>query len=65
MDSACDDLCAFLSTPPCLVKNPFEAQFLREFRGLDPKKLFVNRGDEGRYVFVLHVDFFNPEGMSL
>ena len=65
MDSTCDDLCVSLSTPPCLVKNPFKAQFLREFRGPDPKKLFVDRGEEGRYAFALHVDFFNPEGMSL
>lgn len=65
MDSACDELCASLSTPPRIVKNAFEAQFLREFRGPDPKKLFVDRGDEGRYVFALHVDFFNPEGMTI
>ena len=43
MDSACDDLCPSLSTPPRLVKNPFEAQFLREFRGPDPKKLFIDQ----------------------
>jgi hypothetical protein len=65
MDSTCDDLCASLSTPPHLVKIPFEAQFLREFRGADPKKLFVDQGEEGCYAFTLHVNFFNLEGMSL
>ncbi|KIK16137.1 hypothetical protein PISMIDRAFT_16012 [Pisolithus microcarpus 441] len=65
MDSACDDLCALLSSPPHYVKNPFEAQFLRTFCGPDGHKLFVDRGDEGRYAFSLHVDFFNPEGMKI
>lgn len=65
MDEACDDLQASLSSPPRIVKNPFEAQFLREFRGPNPMRLFVDRGDEGRYAFALHVDFFNPEGMSI
>jgi hypothetical protein len=65
MDSACDDLHASLPSSPRLVKNPFEAQFLREFCGPEPEKLFINRGDEGRYAFALHVDFFNPEGMNL
>ncbi|KAF9228564.1 hypothetical protein BS17DRAFT_658857, partial [Gyrodon lividus] len=47
------------------IKNPFEAQFLHEFGGRIPGKLFIDRGDEGRYAFALHVDFFNPEGMKL
>ncbi|KIK20353.1 hypothetical protein PISMIDRAFT_105907, partial [Pisolithus microcarpus 441] len=65
MDEACDDLHASLSSPPRIVKNPFEARFLREFHGPNPRKLFVDRGDEGRYAFALHVDFFHPEGMKV
>ena len=66
MDQSCDELVASLSEPPPhFIKNPFEAQFLREFSGPTPGKLFVDRGSEGRYTFALHVDFFNPEGMKL
>ena len=66
MDQSCDILVAsLLKPPPRFVKNPFEAQFLREFGGPIPGKLFIDRGDEGRYAFALHVDFFNPEGMKL
>lgn len=65
MDQACDDLAQSLSSPlPRFVKNPFEAQFLRAFGGPETGKLFIDRGDEGRYAFALHVDFFNPEGMT-
>ncbi|KIK79709.1 hypothetical protein PAXRUDRAFT_16187 [Paxillus rubicundulus Ve08.2h10] len=66
MDQSCDILAAsLLEPPPHFVKNPFEAQFLREFGGPIPGKLFIDRGDEGQYAFALHVDFFNPEGMKL
>lgn len=66
MDHSCDELAASLSSPkPHFVKNVFDAQFLREFGGPDPPKLFIDRCGEGRYAFALHVDFFNPEGMNL
>ena len=66
MDQSCDELTASLSEPPLrFIKNPFEARFLRGFSGPTPGKLFVDRGNEGRYAFALHVDFFNPEGMKL
>lgn len=66
MDQSCDELVASLSKPPThFVKNPFDAQFLRDFHGPVPEKLFVDRGDEGRFIFALHVDFFNPEGMRI
>ncbi|KIO08055.1 hypothetical protein M404DRAFT_134964, partial [Pisolithus tinctorius Marx 270] len=64
MDTACDDLAKSLHlSPPRFVMNPFEAEFLCQFTGPQPGKLFIDRGDEGRYAFALHVDFFNPEGM--
>ena len=66
MDHSCDELAAALSSPkPQFIKNIFEAQFFRNFVGPELGKLFIDRGDEGRYAFALHVDFFNPEGMSL
>ena len=66
MDSACDELYNSLSSPPPhAIKNPFEAQFLREFQGPEPERLFIDHGHEGHYIFALHVNFFNPEGMSV
>jgi hypothetical protein len=66
MDQACDDLMDSIDSPhPSFVKTPFEAQFLRQFSGPQPGSLFVDRGEEGRYVFALHVDFFNPEGLNI
>ncbi|KIN96829.1 hypothetical protein M404DRAFT_32877 [Pisolithus tinctorius Marx 270] len=66
MDEACDNLLASLSSPqPRFIKNPFEAKFLHEFSSPKSGKLFIDRGEEGRYAFALHVDFFNPEGMNL
>lgn len=62
MDQACDDLFHSVSSPPPhVVQNPFKAHFL----GSDPSKLFVDRGEEGRYLFTLHVDFFNLEGIHV
>lgn len=66
MDQACDDLQDSINSPsPPMMKNAFEAQFLRQFCGPVPTSLFIDRGEEGRYAFALHVDFFNPEGMNL
>jgi hypothetical protein len=66
MDEACDNLMDSINSPlPPFVKNPFEAQFLRSFGSPKPETLFINRGEEGRYAFALHVDFFNPEGMNV
>jgi len=43
----------------------YDTQFLRQFSGPQPGSLFVDRGEEGHYVFALHVDFFNPEGLNI
>ncbi|KAG2054033.1 hypothetical protein BDR06DRAFT_885012 [Suillus hirtellus] len=47
------------------IKTPFEAQFLRQFDGPQLGSLFIDRGEEGCYVFALHVDFFNLEGLNI
>lgn len=66
MDKACDDFMQSLSQPPPeYVTNIFEADFVRSFEGPKPGTLFVDRGDEGRFLFVVHVDFFANEGMSI
>ncbi|KAJ4465796.1 hypothetical protein C8J55DRAFT_378499, partial [Lentinula edodes] len=41
----------------------FEAEFIKDFRGPDGK-LFVNRGNKVRLTFSIHLDFFNPNGIT-
>jgi hypothetical protein len=66
MDKTCDDLKDSLDAPsPDCVTSFFEAEFLRTFEGPHPGTLFIDRGDEGRYVFALNIDFFNVEGMRI
>jgi hypothetical protein len=66
MDKVCDDFKHSLGQPPPeYVTNIFEADFLRSFKGPEPGTLFVDRGNEGRFLFVMHVDFFANEGMSI
>jgi hypothetical protein len=65
MDKACDDLKESLDDRPEFVKGVFEAEFLHNFEGHEEGKLFIDRGDEGRYAFALNVDFFNVEGMRI
>lgn len=48
------------------VHDIFDAEFLRTFKDHTGSKLFVDRPNgEGRYAFVLNMDFFNPEGMNI
>jgi hypothetical protein len=66
MDQACNNLMDSINSPHLsFVKTPFEAQFLCQFSGPQPGSHFVDRGEEGHYVFALHVDFFNPEGLNI
>lgn len=66
MDKTCDDLNAALDEPPpSMVTDVWEAQFLRTFDGPQQGIHFVDRGAEGRYGFVMNVDFFNVEGMHI
>lgn len=67
MDKYCDDLNNSLgSPPPEIVSDVWEAQFLRTFDGPTKGTPFVARsGEDGRYAFVINVDFFNIEGMRI
>jgi Transposase family tnp2. len=71
MDESCDAL-SDLEAQMDVERNPnfdfvkdiFEAEFLKHFRGPNGNELFVKRpNNEGRYAFTLNVDYFNPEGM--
>jgi hypothetical protein len=43
------------------MKDIFDAEVLRNFKGLDGQH-FSTGGEEGRYVFSLCIDYFNPLG---
>lgn len=53
--------CTDGSTPPKEMKDIFDAKILRNFKGFDGQH-FSAGGDEGRYIFSLCVDYFNPLG---
>lgn len=68
MDKACDDLKSDLDNPPPppeFVKDVWQAEFLRTFKGPIPGALFIDRHDEGHYGFTFNVDFFAIEGMRI
>ena len=65
IDSACDNVMSLPNeggTRP--AKTPFDTEFLMTFNGPNPGQLFVDRGDKVRLAFVIHLDFFNPNGVS-
>jgi hypothetical protein len=64
VDSACDDAFSSLNHGEEFANNPFEAEFLRTFEGPVPRQLFIDRGDKVRLTFVIHVDFFKPNGVT-
>ena len=64
MDKACDDLKSDLDNPLLeFVKDVWQAEFLRTFKGPIPGALFINRHDEGHYGLTFNVNFFVIEGM--
>ena len=69
MDKACDGLKSDLDNPPPpppeFVKDVWQAEFLRTFKGTIPGALFIDRHDEGHYGFTFNVDFFTIEGMQI
>ena len=62
MDKSCDDLQQNLSQSPTFLKDVWDAEFLRTFKGPCGQKNFTDRQGEGRSMFSLHVDFFNMQG---
>jgi hypothetical protein len=64
MNKVCDDVVDGIGDPPDFLKDIFDGSYLREFRGPNGR-LFLDRGNEGRYIFSLNVDFFNREGMKI
>ncbi len=68
IDSACDEAMASISNgnSPSAIENIFQADFVREFKGPDEEKLFIDRtAQEARLIFVFNVDFFSAEGQTI
>jgi hypothetical protein len=68
MDNACDNLMASIDLgedTPTFISDIFDAQFIRTFRGPDGKHFVQRPGKEGRYLFVLNVDFFAAERQTI
>jgi len=66
MDKSCDEFMSTINDKlPEFVRDIWDAEFLRSFKGPKSCRLFVNRGDEGRYLFTINIDFFNIEGMRV
>ena len=66
MDKSCNDLMEVHSDPiPEHVMDIWQVEFLRTFKGLLGKTLFIDGQGEGRYGFTLNIDFFNVEGIKV
>lgn len=70
VEQHCDDCCdeayrCAQGPPPKHVHSPFEAEFLRNFKGPDGDTLYVQRpGSTARLVLAVHTDYFNPNGLT-
>ncbi|KAJ3850935.1 hypothetical protein EV368DRAFT_44220 [Lentinula lateritia] len=60
-DRFCDDIASFEKIPDT-KRDIKDGSFVHTFRGHDGKLFLAERGNEGRWVFLLHADFFNVEG---
>ena len=45
-----------------IIKDIWDAEFLQTFKGPCGQKAFIDHEGEGRFLFALHVDFFNMQG---
>ena len=59
MDRLWSDAQNFCKSNPGLMRDIFDRDLLRNFKGPDGRHFCVGEG-EGRYTFSLSVDFFNP-----
>ncbi|PIL28288.1 hypothetical protein GSI_09576 [Ganoderma sinense ZZ0214-1] len=69
INASCDETMAEIrrnEPPPSFATGPFQARFVRTFVfDHQANRLFIDRGEEIRLLFALHVDSFNVEGMSV
>ena len=60
-DRFCDDI-SKREVPPSNKSEASHGSFLYQFKGVDGRLFVSDRGEEGRWLFMLHGDFFNVEG---
>ena len=66
MDKWCDNVMSTINQePPEFAQDVWDAEFIRSFKGPNSCWLFVDRGNEGWYLFAINIDFFNVEGMCI
>ncbi|KAJ3738199.1 hypothetical protein EV360DRAFT_2354, partial [Lentinula raphanica] len=60
-----DEFCDIITQNPVAPQDRCDARdgtFVRQFQAADKTRFLADRGDEGRWLFMLHGDFFNVEG---
>lgn len=64
-DQSCDDALEWQreGTHPC-ENEVFRGDFFRTFKGPHSQHLFLKRNGRMRLAFIMHVDFFNPNGTT-
>lgn len=60
-DRFCEEVDAHTQIPVDKC-NASDGSFIHQLRGPDGQRFIVDRGEEGRWLFTLNVDFFNVEG---
>ena len=69
INASCDETMAEIrrnEPAASCTTGPFQAEFVRTFMfDKQSNRLFIDRGEEIRLLFALHVDSFNVEGMSV
>ena len=66
IDKLCNDLISMIDQKlPEFAQDVWDAKFVRSFKGPKSHQLFVDRGNEGQYLFAININFFNVEGMHI
>ncbi|KAE9382339.1 hypothetical protein BT96DRAFT_792513, partial [Gymnopus androsaceus JB14] len=64
-DQFSDDIAQHYGLPPSTKCDVKDGSFFHSFTAQDGKLFIADRGEEGRWFFLLHADFFNVEGNRL
>ncbi|KAJ3990583.1 hypothetical protein F5050DRAFT_1553553, partial [Lentinula boryana] len=64
-DRFCDEVTQYGENPPSVKCDVKDGTFFHSFPAADGQRFVADRGEEGRWFFLLHADFFNVEGNRL
>lgn len=64
-DRFSSDIAQQYGLPPSTKRDVRDGSFFHTFTAKDGQLFIANRGEEGRWFFLLHADFFNVEGNRL